>query len=101
MTREEKAAVLAALVGRDRELAFVGAFLDRAAAAGGALLLTGDPGVGKDNMLDVAAARAEAAGTRVLRVAGAEFGGAGELLRPERPAPAGSRRPAAHGPCVR
>jgi DNA-binding CsgD family transcriptional regulator len=80
MTRDEKAAApsgrsVSAPVGRDRELALVGAFLDRAAAEGGALLLTGDPGVGKTMLLDAAAAMAEAEGTRVLRVAGAEFGG--------------------------
>jgi hypothetical protein len=88
MTREEKAAVLAALVGRDRELAFVGALLDRAAAAGGALLLPATRAWAKTMLLDVAAARAEAAGTRVPRVAGAEFGGQAnysalsDLLRP-------------------
>ena len=94
MTRDEKASAalpghgVATLVGRDSELALVGAFLDQAAAEGGALLLTGDPGVGKTMLLDAAATTAGAAGTRVLRVAGAEFGGEAnfsalsDLLRP-------------------
>ena len=78
----------AALVGRGRELGLIDAFLDRAAAEGGALLFTGDPGVGKTVLLDAAAAVAEAVGSRVLRVAGTEFGGEasfsglGDLLRP-------------------
>ncbi|GAA4254447.1 LuxR family transcriptional regulator [Dactylosporangium darangshiense] len=40
---------------------------------GPGLLLRGDPGVGKSALLDVAAARAEAAGMRVLRASGVEF----------------------------
>ena len=50
------------LVGRGPEVELIGSFLDRAAAEGGALLLTGDPGVGKTMLLDAAAATAEAAG---------------------------------------
>ena len=97
MTSDEKAGAAsvarsgqgaAALVGRSRELGLIDSFLDLAAAEGGALLFTGEPGVGKTMLLDAAAAAAEAAGSRVLRVAGAEFGseanfsGLGDLLRP-------------------
>jgi len=98
MTSDEKAGAApaaqsgqeaaAALVGRGRELGLIDSFLDRAAAEGGALLFTGDPGVGKTMLLDAPAAAAEAAGSRVLRVAGTEFGGEanfsglGDLLRP-------------------
>src|SRR5208282_6178580 len=96
MTSDEKAGAAsvarsgqgaAALVGRSRELGLIDSFLDLAAAGGGALLFTGDPGVGKTMLLDAAAAAAEAAGGRVLRVAGTEFGGEanfsglGDLLR--------------------
>jgi AAA ATPase domain len=41
--------------------------------SGGALLLSGEAGVGKTVLLDAAAAHAQAAGGRVLRAAGAEF----------------------------
>ena len=47
--------------------------LDRRADVPGALLLSGEPGVGKTALLDAAARRASAAGVRVLRAAGAEF----------------------------
>ena len=40
---------------------------------GGALLLSGEPGVGKSALLDAAEETAAAAGIRVLRAAGAEF----------------------------
>ena len=64
--------VAAMLVGRDRELGLIGSFLGQAAAEGGVLLFTGEPGVGKTVMLD-AAVSATAAGTSVLRTAGGEF----------------------------
>ena len=64
-----------ALVGRDRELAFLQGFFAEAAVSGGALLLSGDPGVGKTALLNGLADSASAAGTTVLRVAGAEFEG--------------------------
>jgi hypothetical protein len=41
--------------------------------SGGALLLSDEAGVGKTVLLDVAAAHAETAGSRVVRAAGAEF----------------------------
>jgi predicted ATPase len=64
------------LVGRDDDLEHVTAFVDQAAVSGGALLLSGEAGIGKTVLLDAAAAHAEAAGSRVLRAAGAEFEGA-------------------------
>jgi DNA-binding CsgD family transcriptional regulator len=63
----------AGLVGRDKELQFLHSFLSDAAAGGGALLISGDAGVGKTAMLDVAATAAAAAGTRVVRAAATEF----------------------------
>lgn len=48
-------------------------FVDRAALEGGALLVTGDPGVGKTMLLDATSTYASAVGCRVLRGAGAEF----------------------------
>ncbi|WP_218136101.1 AAA family ATPase [Nonomuraea jiangxiensis] len=61
------------LIGRAAELGLIDAFLDRAAADGAALVLSGEPGVGKTALLDAAARAASAKGTRVLRAAGAEF----------------------------
>jgi len=77
-----------ALVGRDQELRLTASFLERAAAHGGTLLFTGEPGVGKTALLDAAEEAALAAGLQVLRAAGSEFGsrvsfsGLTQLLRP-------------------
>ena len=61
------------LFGRDRELGLIEAFIAGTAAGGGALLLFGEPGVGKTVLLDAAAVTAAAAGIRVVRAAGVEF----------------------------
>ncbi|GAA0320072.1 AAA family ATPase [Actinoallomurus spadix] len=61
------------LVGRDRELAELAAFLDEAGTDGAALLLTGDPGVGKTALLDATAELAVAKGMRVIRGSGVEY----------------------------
>ncbi|MFF5408494.1 AAA family ATPase [Streptomyces misionensis] len=60
------------LIGRDRDLERISGFLGRA-TSDGALLLSGDPGVGKTVFLDAVARSAADAGTRVLRVAGVQF----------------------------
>ncbi len=76
------------LVGRSEETAVLTSFLDRAARSGAALLLTGEPGVGRTALLDVAARAAAASGTRVLSAAGVEleaevpFAGLHQLLVP-------------------
>lgn len=77
------------LLGRDRELALIGALVDDLAAGGRALLLSGAPGVGKSALLDVAEETAATAGLRVLRAAGAQsedvsFGVLNQLLLPLR-----------------
>ena len=61
------------VIGRDADLEFIGSFLDRAAIGGGALLMSGDAGVGKTVLLELVAVRAAAGGTKVLRAAGTEF----------------------------
>jgi len=65
--------IATALAGRDGDLGVIQAFLDEASAGGAALLLTGEPGVGKTALLDAAQERAMAGGVRVLRAAGAQF----------------------------
>jgi DNA-binding CsgD family transcriptional regulator len=62
------------LVGRDGELAVLRSFVAEAAAGrGGALVVTGAPGIGKSVLLDAAAQEAGDAGARVLRASGVEF----------------------------
>src|SRR5215471_18617306 len=61
------------LVGREAEMDRVRAFLATARTDGGALLVTGEPGVGKTVLLNAASEMASAASIRILRAAGVEF----------------------------
>src|SRR4051812_15619319 len=62
-----------ALVGREAEIAAIMAFLRPDSGSDvGALILSGDAGVGKSALLDVAAASAAPNGYTVIRTAGAE-----------------------------
>ena len=62
-----------ALFGRDTEIASIMAFLGRESPSDvGALILSGDAGVGKSALLDEAAGAAAASGYAVIRTAGAE-----------------------------
>ncbi|MGC5005303.1 helix-turn-helix transcriptional regulator [Streptomyces sp. DT203] len=60
------------LIGRDRDLQRIRDLLG-IGAGGGALLLSGEAGVGKTAVLDALAEAARADGTRVLRAGGVEF----------------------------
>jgi len=60
-------------IGRRGELAAIQAFVQRTRRDGEALVLVGEPGVGKTLLLDAAANMAETAGARVLRASGVEF----------------------------
>lgn len=61
------------LLGRATERAAVRSLLDRARiGAGGSLVLSGEPGIGKSALLDDAAEQAVGMGMRVLRTAGVE-----------------------------
>jgi DNA-binding CsgD family transcriptional regulator len=66
-------AATSGLFGRHRELGLIEALIAGTAGGGGALLLFGEPGVGKTVLLDAAVTRAAAAGLRVVRAAGVEF----------------------------
>ncbi|MEV4249842.1 AAA family ATPase [Streptosporangium canum] len=59
-----------ALVGREAELRDLLALLDGVKQGGGALVLSGAPGVGKSALLEAATAEAQARGARVLTVTG-------------------------------
>ena len=62
------------LVGRQSELAVLRSFVAEAAAGrGGALVVTGAPGIGKSALLHAAAQEAGDARARVLRASGVEF----------------------------
>src|SRR5580700_10810981 len=78
----------ARLFGREAETAMLDQFVARIPERGGALVLRGDPGIGKTALLAVAAAAASSKGVLVLRTAGAQsetglgFAGLHQLLRP-------------------
>ncbi|MFD3941833.1 ATP-binding protein [Streptomyces sp. NPDC058579] len=75
------------LVGRSVEQALVDDLFDPA-SRGTALMLTGEAGVGKSALLDIAAERASEAGFTVVRIVGSQFGqdvsfsGLAQLLQP-------------------
>ena len=97
------------LLGREAELAAIDELLGNLERRGGALLLEGDPGIGKTALLTEAGARASTAGLRVLKVAGTgsekriAFAGLERLLHPyldkaqELPAPQRSALDSAFG----
>ena len=76
------------LLGRESEALAVSELVDGVRDRGGALVLRGEPGIGKSALLDQAAFRADAAGVRVLRTAGVEsearlpFAGLHQLVAP-------------------
>ena len=73
---------------RERELARIGQLLDGVSERGAALLVRGEPGIGKSTLLAAASQRAEAAGMRVLRTTGVQsearlpFAGLHQLVLP-------------------
>jgi DNA-binding CsgD family transcriptional regulator len=75
------------LFGRDAEVAILDQFVHRIPDRGGALVLRGDPGIGKTSLLSVASAAASSSGMSVLRVTGTQseaglaFAGLHQLLR--------------------
>jgi DNA-binding CsgD family transcriptional regulator len=81
--------VFPSLIGRDEERARLAGLLRAASIRrGGALIVSGDPGIGKSALLDEAAIAAASERMRVLRTAGVQsetrmpFAGLHQLLRP-------------------
>jgi hypothetical protein len=76
------------LFGREAEIAMLDQFVARIPERGGALVVRGDPGIGKTALLAVASAAASSNSVSVLRTAGAQseialaFAGLHQLLRP-------------------
>ena len=83
-----RALTLPPLLGRERELTTIDELLDQIGVRGGALLVHGEPGIGKTALLDQAALRADELGLSVLSTAGVPseahmpFAGLHRLLRP-------------------
>ena len=78
----------ASLYGRDAELARLRGLIDDVAESGGALVIRGEPGIGKSALLAQAAALAKERGFTVLTATGVQsearfaFAGLHQLLRP-------------------
>lgn len=76
------------LLGRDREQQAITELVSRVRAGGGALLIRGDPGIGKSALLERAIGPSQAAGVKVLRAVGVRteahlpFAGLHQLLHP-------------------
>ena len=91
----------APLLGRAREQNFLRSLLDEVALHGQALVLRGEPGVGKSRLLSDTARTARERGMRVLTATGVQsearlpFAGLHQLLRPVRGR--ASELPAAQG----
>ena len=91
MVRAEEPALDGAprpLVGRDSELARLACLADNVGARGGALVVRGEPGIGKSALLAAAVARARGKSMAVRAAVGAEseaqlaFAGLHRLMRP-------------------
>src|SRR6516164_8834487 len=78
------------LLGRDTEIELLASLLDGIGDSGGALVLYGEPGIGKSRLLAAAAAMARERGFTVLSATGVQseahlpFAGLHQLLRPLR-----------------
>src|SRR3712207_2314638 len=76
------------IFGRERELARLERLVDGVSEHGAALLVRGEPGIGKSTLLAAASQRAEAAGMRILRTTGVQsearlpFAGLHQLVFP-------------------
>src|ERR1700758_1999716 len=76
------------LIGRDDEVARVNALLDPVRDRGGALVIRGEPGIGKSALVELARVRASSLGARTLATVGVEseselaFAGLHQLIRP-------------------
>src|SRR5579862_7647966 len=81
----------ARLFGRDAEIAALEKIVDRVPERGGALVIRGEPGIGKTSLLAVAERRARSCGVRVLNATGVQseadlaFSGLHQLLFPVLP----------------
>jgi len=81
---------LGRLLGREDEVRLLTSLLDGVEGAGGALVLRGEPGVGKSRLLSEAAALARDQGFTVLSTTGVQFeahlafAGLHQVLRPVR-----------------
>src|SRR5215469_8556601 len=76
------------LIGRDGELRILTGLVDSIEDEGAAIVILGDPGIGKSSLLRAAASHGRKAGLGVLAVTGIEaeahlpFAGLHQLLRP-------------------